>query len=418
MVRGGFELASHDMATTTPLGRELQVIRETRNLPHTTGYDGVYIVGAGQAPYEKRADRPVQRVLWEALDVALGSAGLAMRDVDGLAATAFVLPPDNVTTLAEHFGLAPRWLFQGLYGGASGVISVLHAARAIQTGDADVVACIAADVFDTAAHDDMLDHFNGSVRDYMAPFGFGGANGTFALHTRLYMEKHGATRADFGRLCVAQRENALLNPNALFKKPLTLQEYLDARLIAEPLRLFDCVHPCTGGDAVILAHERVAERLDGPLVRILGGGEQHNYPPDDIYGLVSGCDAFAERMYAQADCGPEDLDFAQLYDDYPVMAFIQLEGLGITEPGETAEFIRSRDVTVRGGFPVNTGGGQLSAGQAGASGGMIGVYEAVAQLRGEAGARQVECRKGVVSGYGMVGYGRGLSSSAAILARV
>jgi len=159
-------------------------------------------------------------------------------------------------------------------------------------------------------------------------------------------------------------------------------------------------------------------RPDVPLVRILGGGEQHNYPPDDIYGLVGGCEAFAERMYAQAGCGPEDLDFAQLYDDYPVMSFIQLEGLGVTEPGDTAEFIRTRDVTVRGRFPVNTGGGQLSAGQAGASGGMIGVYEAVAQLRGDAGDRQVECRRGVVSGYGMVGYGRGLSSSAAVLARV
>ena len=106
-------------------------------MPRSTGYDGVFIVGAGQAPYEKRADRPVQRVLWEALDAALRSAGLAMRDVDGLAATAFVLPPDNVTTLAEHFGLAPRWLFQGLYGGASGVVSVLpHRARRSGAGAA------------------------------------------------------------------------------------------------------------------------------------------------------------------------------------------------------------------------------------------------------------------------------------------
>ena len=176
----------------------------------------------GQAAYEKRADRPVQRVLWEALDAALGSAGLAMRDVDGLAATAFVLPPDNVTTLAEHFGLAPRWLFQGLYGGASGVVSVLHAARAIQAGDADVVACIAADVFDTAAHDDMLDHFNGSVRDYMAPFGFGGANGTFALHTRLYMEK---ARCDARRLRAALRGAAR---ECAAQSQRTVQEAADA----------------------------------------------------------------------------------------------------------------------------------------------------------------------------------------------
>jgi acetyl-CoA acetyltransferase len=108
-----------------------------------------------------------------------------------------------------------------------------------------------------------------------------------------------------------------------------------------------------------------------------------------------------------------------LTDDYPVMEFLQLEGLGISEHGRTPEFLRANDVTARGSFPINTGGGQLSAGQAGASGGMIGVVEAVLQLRGEGGARQVaNCRRGVVSGYGMVAYGRGLSCSAAILERV
>jgi acetyl-CoA acetyltransferase len=112
------------------------------------------------------------------------------------------------------------------------------------------------------------------------------------------------------------------------------------------------------------------------------------------------------------------MDFAQLYDDYPVMAFIQLEGLGLCEQGRAFEFIRRTDITNRGTFPINTGGGQLSAGQAGASGGMIGVYEGVVQLRHEAGARQVPCRRGLVSGYGMVAYGRGLSTSAAILERV
>ena len=170
-----------------------------------------------------------------------------------------------------------------------GVVSVLHAARAIQAGDADVVACIAADVFDTAAPRRHARSFqrlrpglHGAVRVRR------GEMEPSPCTPGSTWRKHGATRADFGRLCVAQRENALLNPNALFKKPLTLQEYLDARLIAEPLRLFDCVHPCTGGDAVILANEKVAEGLDAPLVRILGGGEQHNYPSDDIYALVSG----------------------------------------------------------------------------------------------------------------------------------
>src|SRR6266568_4544023 len=106
-------------------------------------YEGVYIVGAGQADYEKRSTKSVHRVLWEALDAGLRSAGLPFRSVEGLALTCFVLPPDNVTTIAEHFGIEARFMFQGLYGGASGIIGMLHAARAIRDGDADVVAVLA-----------------------------------------------------------------------------------------------------------------------------------------------------------------------------------------------------------------------------------------------------------------------------------
>jgi acetyl-CoA acetyltransferase len=383
------------------------------------GYEGVYVVGAGQTTYEKRADRPVQRVLWEAVDAGLRAAGLDWKAVDGLAVTSFVLPPDNATVIAEHFGIEARWLFHGVYGGASGIIGMLHAARAIQAGDVEVVACVTADVFDVARHNDMIDRtFNASMRDYLAPYGFGGANGVFALHTRLYMEQHGARREDFGKLAVAQRQNALLNPNALFKTPLTLEAYLDARPIADPLRLYDCVLPCCGGDCVILASESVARKLDVPLVRVLGGGEMHNYPANDIYALRAGWEAFSPSMYDQAGYSPSDMRFVQLYDDYPVMEFIQLEGLGFCPRGGAPGLIGRNDLTVHGTLPINTGGGQLSAGQAGASGGMIGVFEAVTQLRGEAGARQIaNCERGVVSGYGMVSYGRGLSTSAAVLAR-
>jgi acetyl-CoA acetyltransferase len=216
---------------------------------------------------------------------------------------------------------------------------------------------------------------------------------------------------------VAQRHNALGNPNALFHTPLSMPDYLTARQIADPLRLYDCVMPCVGGDCVILASERVARDLDVPKVRILGGGEMHNYPANDVYSLRAGWEDIAPRMYAQADIGPRDLDFAQLYDDYPVMEFLQLEGLGIAPRGGSHLFLRDHDVRFSGDFPINTGGGQLSAGQAGASGGMIGVVEGVLQLRGEGGARQARCRRGVLAGYGMVAYGRGLSCSAAIIER-
>jgi acetyl-CoA acetyltransferase len=383
----------------------------------TGAFEGVRIVGAGQAPYEKVSSKSVQRLMYEAGSAALADAGLPWSSVDGLAVTCFLLPPDNAPTVAEHFGLEARFLYQGLYGGASGICGMAHAARAIRDRACDVALIVAADAFDVAAHNETLDRFNGSIKEYMSPQGFGGANGMFALHTRLYMERHGATREDFGRFCIALRENGLRNPNSLFKKHLTMEDYLNAKPIADPLRLYDCVMPCVGGDAIVLASERIARRLPGPSVRIVAAEEIHNYPANDPYKLPGGWAGLADRLYERAQTTPERMDFAQLYDDYPVMAFVQMEGLRLCKPGTAHEFVRANDLTTQGNFPVNTGGGQLSAGQAGAAGGMIGVYEAVAQLRGRAGARQVKCRRGLVSGYGMVAYGRGLSSSAAILER-
>lgn len=187
-------------------------------------FEGVRIVGAGQTAYAKRSPKGVHRLLYEAATAALADAGLPWSDVNGLAVTSFMLPPDNVATVAEHFGIEARFLFQGLYGGASGVIGMAHAARAIRDGACDVVICAAADAFDVAGHNNALDHFNGSVQEYMSPQGFGGANGMFALHTRLYMERYGATREDFGRFCIALRENALRNPNALFKETLSMED--------------------------------------------------------------------------------------------------------------------------------------------------------------------------------------------------
>ena len=381
-------------------------------------FEGVRIVGSGQSVYAKKSSDTIQKLLYDAGSAALRDAGLDWRRVDGLAMTSFQIPPDNVTTFAEHIGVEPRFLFQGLYGGASGVIGMAHAARAIRDGTCDVVVVAAADNFDVASHNETLDHFNGSVREFMSPQGFGGANGMFALHTRLYMARHGATVEDFGRFCIALRENALMNPNALMKRPLSMADYLNAKPIADPLRLYDCVMPCVGSDAIVLASERVARTLSGPSLRILSAEELHNAPANDLYAIPGGWSGFADRLYERAGCGPGDLHFAQLYDDYPVMCFVQMEGLGLCPPGTAHQFVRATDITVKGAFPINTGGGQLSAGQAGAAGGMIGVYEGVTQLLGRAGARQVKCQRGVVSGYGMVAYGRGLSSSAAILERV
>ena len=251
-------------------------------------FDGVRIVGAGQAPYMKKSTKSVQRLFFEAGTAALEDAGLGWRSVDGLAATSFLFPPDNVATLAEHLGIEARFLFQGLFGRASGVIGMAHAARAIREGTIDVAVCMAADSFDVAAHNATLDHFNGSVQDYMSPQGFGGANGMFALHTRLYMERYGATREDFGKFCISLRENGLVNPNSLFKQPLTMEGYLNAKPIAYLLRLYDCVMPCIGANAVVLASERVASDLKGASLRLLAAEEIHNFPANDPYEVPGG----------------------------------------------------------------------------------------------------------------------------------
>ena len=379
-------------------------------------FEGVYIVGAGETAYEKRTDKTVQRLIWEASDLALRSSGLSWRYVDGLGVTCFTLAPENVTTMAEHMGIECRWLCHGMFGGASGISGMIHAARAIQAGDASIVVIVAADAFDVASHMSM--NRSAGQHDYMGLWGYGAANGVFALQTRVYMQRYGTTREDFGRLCIAQRQNAMANPNALLRTPLTMDEYLNARPIADPLRLYDCVLPCCGADAVVLASEAVAAKLNVPKVRMLGAGEIHNTPAHDIYASSGGWETFRDRMWRQAGVAPTDMDFVQLYDDYPVMEFTQLEGMGFAERGKAADLIKSNDCTFRGSLPINTGGGQLSAGQCGAAGGMIGVYEAVMQLRGEAGERQVkDARVGAVSGYGAVSYGRGLSASACVLGR-
>jgi acetyl-CoA acetyltransferase len=188
-------------------------------------------------------------------------------------------------------------------------------------------------------------------------------------------------------------------------------------VIADPIRLYDCVLPCAGADAVIVgALDRAPA---GKGVRVLSGYERHNHPAGEIAPLRGGWELFRDALWRDAGIGPEDVNFVQAYDDYPIMVAIQLEDLGFCPKGEVGPFLSHRTFSFDGSFPLNTNGGQLSCGQAGAAGGMIGLVEALRQLRGEAGAFQVKgADRGLVSGYGMVGYGHGLSTSSVILERV
>jgi acetyl-CoA acetyltransferase len=379
------------------------------------GYDGAVIVGYGQTEYHKRAQHEVPWYLADAIRRALAHAGIGKREVDGLAVSSFMLPPDNTATIAEQLGMTLRWGYLGTFGGAEHVIGLLRAARAIQHEEAEVVVVVAADAFTVERHMAMMNVFNTGF-EYLAPYGMGGTNGLFAMVERRHRWEFGTTREQLGKLAVTQREHARLNPNALLRTPLSLEDYLTARLIADPLRLYDCVLPCSGGDAVVVTSARRARRLGRRPIRILAGDERTNYRPKDLVMLEGGWAEFASKLFDDAGLGQPDIDMLQLYDDYPIMELIQIEGLGFCPKGEGGRFVEATDISLRGTLPINTGGGQLSCGQCGAGGGAIGLTEAVLQLQGEGGARQVpDPTTALVTGFGMIGFVKGLCQSAVVL---
>ncbi len=381
------------------------------------GYDGVVVTTPVTVPYVRYSTRSAHWFLARALDALIRDSGLVKEAIDGLTVSSFSLAPDTAVGLTQHLGVEPRWLDHIPMGGASGVVALRRAARAVQAGDADVVACLAGDTNRVDSFRLMLGSFSQFAQDATYPYGSGGPNAMFAFITAHYMREFGATREDFGRLCVAQRANALRNPHALFRKPLTLDEYLGARVIADPIHLFDCVMPCAGADAFLVMTEDRARAAGIPYARVLGAIERHNAFADDPIMFRGGWLLDRDDLYTQAGAGPEDMDFLQTYDDYPVIVTIQMEDLGFCAKGEGGAFIRGHTFTHDGSFPANTSGGQLSVGQAGAAGGFLGMVEAIRQLTGRADDRQVrDARLGLVSGYGMVTYDRCLCTGAVVLA--
>jgi acetyl-CoA acetyltransferase len=379
-------------------------------------YEGVAVAVPVTVPYVRYSIRAAHWWLARCLAELLKAAGLKKDDVDGFSISSFTLAPDTAIGLTQHLGLSPRWLDHVPYGGASGVVALRRAARAVQAGDVDIVACIAGDTNHVDSFRLTLANFSQFARDAVYPYGAGGPNASFAFLTAYYMRNFGATRGDFGKLCVAQRTNALKFPHALFKKPLTLDEYMKAREIADPLHLFDCVMPCAGADGFLVMSDERAKKLGLRFARLLGTIERHNAFASDPVQMRAGWALDSADLYEQAGAGPEDMDFVQTYDDYPVISVMQLEDLGFCGKGEGPAFIRKHTFTWDGSLPLNTSGGQLSVGQAGAAGGALGMVEALRQLTRQAEGRQVQDAKlGLVSGFGMINFDRGLGSGAAIL---
>lgn len=361
------------------------------------------IVAAAESPYTRHpgAETTTETLLADAFVRVLDRAGLERGDVDGLGVASFTLAPDHVADLTMRLGVRARWLMEDTNGGASALNMLQHAVRAVDAGDARTIVLLAGDRFDRDSFRRLVDGYNRATADHLAPIPTGGPNALFALLTQRHMERHGLTREDYGRLVIAQRRWAERNPQAVYRDPLSMREYLEAPVVAEPLHRYDCVPVVSGADAVV-----VADSDSGVTVRALRA--MHNADMHEGDGLRTGLADVAGELWDTAGFGPDDVDAAYVYDDYPAMALIQLDELGLVADGDVARFTRESTL------PVNTSGGQLSAGQAGAAGGMHGLVEAVTQLHDRS---RVEARRAVVTGYGMVLYRYGACANAAVLER-
>lgn len=370
------------------------------------------IIGAAEVPYTRHpaAGGTTARLISGAIRAAIRDAGLTAGDIDGLAVSSFTLRPDHAVDLAVRNGLHLRWIMEDTNGGASAINMLQHAVRAVENGDATNVVIAAGDYMAGDAFRDLVTEYNAATRDHISPLGVDGPNVMFSMLTQRHAEEHDLDARTYGAVSVAQRRWAGRNSGALYRTPLSMEEYLAAPMVATPLRRFDCVPVVTGADAIVVSGEARRDGGIGARVRAIGG--MINRDDQSGNGLVTGLVDVADAVWNAASVAPSDIDLISVYDDYPVMVLIQLADLGFVPD---CDFDRTASRLLEEDWPVNTSGGQLSCGQAGAAGGLHGLVEAVTQLRGRAGYRQVKAALAAVTGYGMVAYRYGACANLAVL---
>ena len=378
------------------------------------------VVGIGETPTDRLGSKPgeprkssAEYISW-AMHLALADDGLSLKDFQGQGLgvtipTAYPQPfwPEEV---AEILGITPGFLLGGATGGAGAVSLLGGMAAAITAGLIDLALVVGS-----AAP--FSEHWGGGIqpgdmRDWEIPYGTMGPNSKIAMVMRRH---YGTTLDHLGKIAVAGRYHATLNPLAYLREPMTIDDYKNSRLVADPVRLFDCVMPANGGRAFVLASPERAKSLRKKPVYVKGFGERSN----PSYGPRAGSDALimgvkdAGRVAMEmAGVKHSDINFLQLYDDYIVVVYLQIEDLGFCEKGDLGFFERT-DFTFKGQLPIQTGGGMINCGQPSTAGGTLHVIESVRQLRGEGGERQVPNAKiGLCSGLGVLPYGKNLGCCA------
>jgi acetyl-CoA acetyltransferase len=373
----------------------------------------VCFISYGSTEYSRKSEASVLTHYTDAIRQALQRANLHKKEIQGLSITTQA-SPDFSPHVAEQLGLELDWVLNGDYGGAGGVMSVRRAADAIEAGHIDLAVLVGGNSFDKSVPQQRPLEYQRA--NYVDVYGYGGPNTLMALIQRLHMEQFGTTLEQIGQIAVAQRYNALNNPQALFREPLSMQDYLSSRMISDPIRLFDCVMPCSGAECIILAAEERAKKMTDKLVYLVTDAEKVHYQVSNMMPdkTTFGMKVVGDRLFSEVK--REDIDLFEIYDDYPIAVMIQIEDLGYCKKGEGGKFVDAHDLTYNGDFPVNTGGGELSVGQAGLAGGFLHIVEALRQLRGEAEGHQVKkAERALVTGIGWLNYGRNLGTTAGLI---
>jgi acetyl-CoA acetyltransferase len=327
----------------------------------------------------------------QAITRALADAGLSLSDVDGLATSG--VSRFSATQVADYLGIQPSWSDSTFAGGSAYEMYIARASQAIAAGQASTIVISFASNQRSARSRSLggVVETHTPEAQFESPYGPLFPLSYYAMAAQRYMHDYGATRADLAQVAVLAREWALLNPKAFRYDagPLTVDEVLAAPMISSPLTTADCCLVTDGGGAVVVTSLERARDLAKPPVQILGYGESTtNTSMSQVPLLPTGAVASGKAAFSRAGLSPSDVDVVALYDSFTITVLLSLEALGFCEPGEAASLVASDRVRPGGDIPLNTSGGGLSYCHPGQYGVLL-LVEAVRQLRGEAGARQV-----------------------------
>jgi acetyl-CoA acetyltransferase len=361
---------------------------------------GFAIAGLGVSRQGRKLGVPARALRREALELALADAGLSRADVDGYIGTS-----GDVFDDVRHLGLSPGFAWTMQAGGATATWSVLNATGAILNGQADVVAC----VYGATPSSGTAQVASGNTGGYGAYFygypslyGMVGAASAHALHARRHMHRYGTTSEHLGAVAVAQRAHAAVRPGTIgYAQPITLADHQASPMIVDPFRRLDCCRDTDGGVVLLVTTAERARDLRPPAVPILGIGTGHNlrnWWTGEVYDLHDDIAPAKATAFGRAGLTVDDVDVASFYDPFTISVIMQLEAYGFCGPGEGGPFVAAGETGLGGKIPTNTGGGQLSGYYAT---GFTAVVEGLLQMRGEAGATQVDgAEVALVTGHG------------------